>query len=145
MLNSPSFVGDDEATTGLPIRIVVLLIVGAVGLAVILSAIPKDIVPKTMSAVVTSGSIVDLNSVNSGSAQITVKVTDIDGSPVGDAYVMLSGLGGAGHNKTNAGGVTVIDDVGTLKLSGYEGYLKLTVKASGYRDYVNEYAVKVVS
>ncbi len=132
---------------GLPIKMVVLTIVGMIGLAVMLAFIgnSENAIPRPMHATLTNNSLVILSKFND-SIELNVEVINSnDGTPVEKASVFLSGLDTAEISTTDKNGDTVLrfnkDD---FHFDTNEGYLKLDVKAAGYRDYTNEYAVKIV-
>ena len=133
----------DEGAMELPINIVVLTIVGMVALAFMLGSMPTDIVPKTMSADVVSGSVISLPG-GIGRFDVDIRVTDVEGSQVSGANVVLRGFGAAGSGVTGDDGIANVKSSGEMHMGSYEGYLRLTVMASGYRDYNNDYAVKVI-
>ncbi|MFH1323546.1 MAG: hypothetical protein ABIH80_06985, partial [Methanobacteriota archaeon] len=69
-----------------------------------------------------------------------------DGTPVVKASVVLSGMNSVAINITDSSGDTVLKfNKSELELKTHEGYLRLNVRASGFQEYVNEYAVKVVN
>ena len=139
---------DETAAIGLPMRMVVLTIVGMAGLAAMFTFIGDvNLVPKTMHADITgidnsaTGSVLQ---VNSGTKNINVRVIDIDGGPVAGATVVIFGLHASASGKTDSNGNALVDiDTASFIVSG-EGYLKLSAKASGFVDYRNDFALKVV-
>lgn len=133
---------------GLPIKMVVLTIVGMVGLAFMLAVISSSetAMPKPMHANIKNGSLIIL-SASPDIIELPVEVINSkDGTPVVKASVALSGLSGAAINITDAGGNTTLKFYKSdLDLNTQEGYLKLVARAEGFREYENEYAVKVVN
>ena len=134
---------------GLPIKIVVLTIVGMVGLAAMISIIDNSqaVIPKPMHANLNSGSLTILSNF-SDTDSITVPIEVVnskDGTPVEKASVALSGLNAFSVNITDREGSTVLNfNKNDFNLDTNEGYLRLNVKATGFLDYTNEYAVKIV-
>jgi len=134
---------------GIPIKIVVLTIVGMAGLAAMLVIIDngENAIPKQLRADLKSSNIIILPAFN-GSEYINVEVEVIDtieGTSVEKASVALSGLGAISVNMTDNDGYTILRLKRTdLDLKAGEGYLQLDVKANGFQDYSNEYAVKIV-
>ena len=133
---------------GLPIKMVVLTIVGMVGLAAILAVISssESVMPKPMHANIKGGSLIIL-SASPDIIELPVEVINSkDGTPVVKASVALTGMSAAAINVTDSRGDTVLKfNKNDLELTAQEGYLKLTVRAGGFREYENEFAVKVVN
>ena len=134
---------------GLPIKIVVLTIVGMVGLAAMISIIDNSqaVIPKPMHANLNSGSLTILSNF-SDTDSITVPIEVVnskDGTPVEKASVALSGLNAVSLNVTDREGSTFLNfNKNDFNMDMNEGYLRLNVKATGFLDYTNEYAVKIV-
>lgn len=132
---------------GLPIKMVVLTIVGMVGLAAMLSFITssESAMPKPMHANINGGSLIILSS-SPDIIELPVGVINSkDGTPVVKASVALSGMSAAAINITGSRGDTVLRlSKSDLELKAQEGYLKLTVRAAGFREYENEFAVKII-
>ena len=139
---------DETATIGLPMRMVVLTIVGMAGLAAMIIFIgDMSLVPKTMHADITGIDDSTTSSVllaNNGIKIVTVRVTDIDGGPVVGATVVFYGLHASASGVTDSNGNALVNiDTSSFSVPG-EGYLKLSAKASGFVDYKNDFALKVV-
>ena len=149
----------DEKAMELPINIVVMLVVGIVALATLISIIPTP--TKEMSVFVEKtalrgGTLQDGNSivVNANTAAnpfgvtVMVKVTDKDGNPVRKANVILRGLGGAASNTTDINGISVLTTADTalvrLDPNQNEGTMDLKVLADGFYDYEKKEAVMIV-
>ena len=90
---------DENAAVGLPIRMVVLTIVGMVGLAAMIMFISDMIVvPKSMHANIIGIDNSNISSViyaNGNIYNITVEVIDVNGGPVEKATIVLYGLDSA--------------------------------------------------
>jgi hypothetical protein len=134
---------------GIPVKIVVLTIVGMAGLAAMLVIIDngESAIPKPIHADLESGNLILLPAFNdTEDIDIRVEVIDsIDGTSVEKASVALSGLGAISVNMTDNDGYTILRFKKTdFDLKAGEGYLELDVKANGFQDYSNEYAVKIV-
>lgn len=133
---------------GLPIKMVVLTIVGMVGLAAMLVFINNSeaAIPKPMHANINGGSLIILSE-SPDIIELPVEVINSkDGTPVEKASVALSGMSAAAINITDSRGETVLKfNKNDLELKTQEGYLRLTVRAAGFREYENEFAVKVVN
>jgi hypothetical protein len=139
---------DEAAAMGLPMRMVVLTIVGMAGLAAMIMFISDmNIVPKSMHANIVG---IDNSSISSviytdGSIRnITVEVIDVDGAPVEGATVIIFGLQTCASGLSDKDGYTsLIINTSTISVTG-EGYLKLCARAEMFADYQNDYAIKVV-
>jgi hypothetical protein len=139
---------DETASMGLPVRMVVLTIVGMAGLAAMVIVIGDlNLVPKTMHADITgidNSTTSSVLHVNNGTKNVTVRVIDIDGGPVVGATVVIYGLHTSASGISDSNGNALINiDTASFSVSG-EGYLKLSAKASGFVDYKNDFALKVV-
>lgn len=134
--------------TGLPIKMVVLTIVGMVGLAAILTVISSSeaTIPKPMHANIKAGSFI-LLSESPEIIEVPVEVINSkDGTPVEKASVTLSGMSAIAIDITDSNGDAVLKfNKNDLELKAQEGYLNLVVRAVGFREYENEFAVKVVN
>lgn len=134
---------------GIPIKMVVLTIVGMAGLAAMLAIIDsgQSAIPGSMHADVKSGNLILLSAFNDTDS-IDVKVgviNSIDGTPVRKASSVLCGEGTCVVNITDDTGTTILRFRKTdLAMDTGEGYLDIEVKANGFQDYSNEYAVKLV-
>ncbi len=133
---------------GLPIKMVVLTIIGMVGLAAMLTFINSSeaVMPKPMHANIKGGSLIIL----SGSPDIIELPVEVknskDGTPVVKASVALTGMSVVAINVTDRMGDTVLKiNNSDLELKAQEGYLTITARAAGFKEYVNEYAIKVIN
>jgi hypothetical protein len=143
----------------LPINIVVMLVVGMVALATLISIIPTP--TKEMSVFVEQvslqgGTAQAGNSiiVDSGTAEnpfaitVTVRATDKDGNPVRNANVILRGLGGAASNTTDVNGISVLTTANSalvkLDPNQNEGTMDLKILADGFYDYERKDAVMII-
>lgn len=144
------FTENEEGTVGLPIRIVVLSIVGFIGFYAILSAISSAPSPPEPLYAEANVSAVFLPSgeENNTETNLTLLVTVLDGESrrVGGANVILRSPDRSGASS----GVTDAEGKVTIKLKNpelprgkAEGYVSLKVMKTGYRDYLNDYFVKI--
>ena len=139
---------DETAALGLPMRMVVLTIVGMAGLtAMVIFIGDASLIPKTMHADITGIDNSTTSSVlhlNNGIKNITIRVIDIDGDPVVGATVVIYGLHTSASGMTDSNGNALVNiDTSSIIVSG-EGYLKLSAKSSGFVNYQNDFALKVV-
>ncbi len=150
---------NDEKAMELPINIVVMLVVGMVALATLISIIPTP--TKEMSVFVEgtsreAGSFQPGNSIiiSADDAEspfpvyVQIKVTDSDGNPVRGANAVLRGLGGAASNTTDINGLTVLTTTGDalvqLDPNQNEGTMDLKILADGFYDYERKDAVMII-
>jgi len=150
---------NDEKAMELPINIVVMLVVGMVALATLISIIPTP--TKEMSVFVEetrlgAGTFQPGNSIivsstvaqNPFAVSAVVKVTDKDGNPVRDANVVLRGLGGAASSTTDIDGFAVLTTTGAalvqLDPNQNEGTMDLKILADGFYDYERKDAVMII-
>ena len=157
MLRFSKFKKDDHAIE-LPINIVVMLVVGMVALAALLSIIPKSkesVSVDILNVTIGNNDTTDGNSakiIGEGEHQVKVriKVYDKDNNPVQKASATMSGGGGFGTDQTDANGEANIILGGsgggggtkvTLRPNQQTLELKLVVKANGFYDYEDEKAV----
>jgi hypothetical protein len=139
---------DEAGAVGLPMRMVVLTIVGMAGLAAMLMVIGDlNVIPLSMHGDIVgieNNTTSSLLHVNNGTKNVTVEVIDVDGDSVERATVVIFGLDSSASGLTDRDGVAVlVVDTSSINVVG-EGYLKLVVKAQGFADYQNDYALKVV-
>ena len=139
---------DEAGAVGLPMRMVVLTIVGMAGLASMIIVIGDlNLVPRSMHGDIISienSTTSSLLHANNGTKNVTVEVIDVDGGSVERATVVIFGIDSSASGRTNRDGYAVlVVNTSSIKVVG-EGYLKLVVKADGFSDYQNDYALKVV-
>lgn len=152
----------NETAMELPINIVVMLVVGMVALATLVSIIPEP--TKDMSVFIEKADI-DIsgnNSFKEGNSiiidattaknpfdiKVKIRTTDSDGNPVRDANIVLKGLGGVASNRTDIEGYSVLKTTGgsevRLDPNQNEGTLDLKVTAEGFYDYERPDAVIII-
>lgn len=149
----------DEKAMELPINIVVMLVVGMVALATLISIMPtptKDMSVFVESTALEGGSpqegnsvIVDANTAeNPFAITVVVKATDSDGNPVRNANVILRGLGGAASSTTDADGSATLTTPQNAEVrldpNQNEGTMDLKIVADGFYDYEKKDAVMVI-
>ncbi|RXA15652.1 carboxypeptidase regulatory-like domain-containing protein [Methanosarcina sp. MSH10X1] len=143
---------DEAGTLGLPIRIVVLTIIGLIGFYAILSAVSDAPTPPKPMYATTNISAFSLPSPDGEVKQETnlslfVKVFDSENRGVGDANV----IAWSPDRKKAYSGVTDPEGKVTLRVSNTElppgkaeGYVKIKVMREGYRDFDSDYFLKVI-
>jgi len=146
---------EDEHAIELPINIVVMLVVGMVALAALLSIIPKskenlsvDIISiKIDNGTTQDGSVETVGGAGEYKVRVIAKVFDKNNNPVEKASITITGGGGFGADQTNTDGEALVDlgdtinSKVTLRPNQKSVALKLVAKANGYYDYEDENAV----
>jgi hypothetical protein len=143
----------------LPINIVVMLVVGMVALATLISIMPtptKDMSVFVESTALEGGSLEKGNSIivdsqtaeNPFAITVVVKATDQDGNPVRGANVILRGLGGAASSTTDAEGIATLTTPQNAEVrldpNQNEGAMDLKIVADGFYDYEKKDAVMII-
>ena len=139
---------DERGALDLPMRLVVLTIVGMAGLASMIMFIgDMNVVPRSMHADIigiNNSTASNIIHTNSGIKNVTVQVFDVDGIPVEGVTVILYGLHSSASGLTGMDGKAMVRiDTSALSVHG-EGYLKLMARIQGFVDYKNDFALKVV-
>ena len=138
---------------GIPMYLIIIMVVAVAVIAAVVFMIPKG--TRAMNAQVIDNSLLAESPGTTGGASFTfsktytiwVKVTTNDqrAYPIVDATVTLVGAGVAGDGKTLKNGSAKITGIKPiLDANINEAYLKLTVKAAGYDDFVDLKAVAVM-
>lgn len=145
-MSGRSFLNDCNAATGLPIRMVVLTIIGIIGMYAILTAVlSTPLTPGTMYATVNNSSFT-INGTHADSPELFIRVVDQEDAPVGGANIIIWGPA----RKQAMGGIT--DGSGgfsfrlsnvTLPTGKSEGFIAVEVIQEGYLDYSDDFFVKV--
>lgn len=138
------FIKNEKAVLGLPMRLTVSLVIGAVALAAILSYIlnpcifpDKMIISiKPMVNVISGSDPVDLD--------ITVFVNETNGYPIVNANVVVKGAGGIGSGVTDNDGKIVIHITVKLEDGINEDYLDVSVKAACRETFSQQSTIKIV-
>ena len=155
MWGDRNLLGNDEAVEGLPVRLIVVLVVGVIALAAMVSALNGFKPEKALSASVIEvggkeGNMLMISKTGADEVEhnwtCRVKVVDPNGDPIVGASVVVHGLSGAGMAATNKDGEAYLTKTNDVKLHANQnsGYMTLEVTAPGYSDYKNENALVVV-
>ena len=138
---------DERGSVGLPIRMVVLTIIGLVGFAAIVGSISNaPAAPRPMYAVANVSSFT-LPDGSGDTPPLLITVFDNDDNQIGGANVVVWGpsRSAAAGGVTDSGGEVVLQVANiSLPVGKQEGYLSIKVMADGYMDYTDGYVVKVV-
>ncbi|HIH73838.1 MAG TPA: hypothetical protein HA306_00595 [Methanosarcina sp.] len=142
-----SFKKNEKGTIGLPMRIVVLSIVGFIGFCAILSAISAAPKPPEPMYATSNVSTLLLNSGGQNSSfSLQISAFDRENRGVGEANVIIRSPDrkAAYSGITDSNGNTIVKISNPeLPLGKTEGYISIKVMKSGYRDFDEEYFVKV--
>jgi hypothetical protein len=137
---------DEKGTVGLPIRIVVLSIVGFIGFCAILSALSAAPQPPESMYAASNISTFSLNSGVEENFSLLITVFDRQNRGVREANVIVwspdrkkaySGITDSGGN------VIIMISNPELPPGKAEGYISIKVMRSGYTDINEEYFVKI--
>ena len=146
---------NEDGVEGLPVRLIVVLVVGVIALSAMVGAVNSFKPQRTLTAAVTEvsskdGNMLQISSAGEGTVSKTwtcyVNVTDEKGEAVSGASVIVHGLGGAGSAVTNTKGVAYLSKTNDIKLNPNQdsGYMILEVNAAGFYQYKNENALAVI-
>lgn len=150
-----NIIKDERGVEGLPVRLIVVLVVGVIALAAMVAAMNGFKPEKSLSASIVNvngkqGNLLRVSSSGAGEVEkswnCTIKVTDEKGDPIDGASVIVHGLYGAGSDVTDKDGVARLNNTNGIKLNAnqYTGYMTLEVSATGYHTYKNENALAVI-
>jgi len=141
---STTFIKNEKAVLGLPMRLTVSLIIGTVALVAILSYVMNPcLFPDRM--IVSVNPMVNIVSGNSSTdINITIYVNETNGYPIKNANVIIKGLTGIGANRTNENGKTIIQITVKLENGVSEGYLDVSVKAACHETFSQQDMIKIL-
>lgn len=133
---------------GLPMYLIIIMIIAIVVIAAVIFMMPKG--TQKCKGIVTDGFLLSSDA-GAGGAEFTfggesvkVKVTDMDGNPISGAKVTLTGAGVAESDFTDSDGTKEFTISPTLPENIDELYITMRVKADGYDDFEDQYAIQVV-
>ncbi len=149
------FFDNEDAVEGLPVRLIVVLVVGVIALAAMVAAVNGFKPQKMMSASVIEvggkdGNLLTITKTGYAAVEknwtCRVLVIDADGNPISGASVIVHGLSGAGGGVTDKKGEAYLTKTNDVMLNANQdsGYMTLEVSAPGYNNYKNENALAVV-
>lgn len=142
-----NLIENEAGTVGLPIRIVVLSIVGFIGFYAILSALSAAPAPAEPMYATANISTFSLNSGGEESNfSLKISVLDRENRGVGEANVIVW----SPDRRKAYSGITDPDGIVTIRILNpelpagkSEGYVAVKVMRTGYRDFAEEYFIKV--
>lgn len=146
-MKQTSIIRNDRAAIGLPIRMVVLTIIGMIGFAVIVSAVVSvPPAPRPMYATTDIHNI-QLSNGTGHSGIVNISISDYDGKPIGNSNIVLRDPSGtvASGALTDSFGKAKME---LLNMSIHDGkqedYISIKVMHDGHLSHHNEYFIKVV-
>ncbi|MCL7410651.1 MAG: carboxypeptidase regulatory-like domain-containing protein [Methanosarcinaceae archaeon] len=142
-----SLLHNEQGSVGLPMRMVVLTIIGLIGFAAIVASISNaPTVPRPMYVVANISSFALPND-SGDTPPLLLSVFDNDDISIPDANVVVWGPShsAAAGGVTDSGGEVVIQIANiSLPVGKQEGHISVKAMADGYLDYTDIYLVKVV-
>jgi len=141
---STTFIKNEKAVLGLPVRLTVSLIVGTVALVAILSYVMNPCLFPDRMIVSVNPMVNIVSGNNSTDVNITIYVNEIDGYPIKNANVIIKGLTGVGANHTDENGKTIIQITVKLESGVNEGYLDVSVKAACHETFSQQDMIKIL-
>lgn len=147
-MNKRGFLRDEGAALGLPIRMVVLTIVGLAGMTVMLAALTGIQTTPGVLYVMSNSTSFSMNDSTGDSPHIRLTVVNSEDEPVPGASVVVWG---PDHRTAKAGTTDAFGEF-TFRLENMslptgksEGYLAVKVMQEGYLDLDEQYLIKVRS
>lgn len=141
---STTFIKNEKAVLGLPMRLTVSLIIGTVALVAILSYVMNPCLFPDRMIVSVNPMVNIVSGNNSTEINITIYVNETNGYPIKDANVIIKGLTGIGANHTDENGKTIIQITVKLENGVNEGYLDVSVKAACHETFSQQDMIKIL-
>jgi len=151
------FIEDKRGIEGLPMRLIIIVVIAVVIIAALVTMMKYVTVDKPMTASCVEiqqngdtrveageGFVVKvdysgMDAISNIKFKAKISVKDNDGKPVSGADVIIDGAHAVGSGKTGGdGNVTISIENAKLEENQGEAYMKITVKAKGYRDFKDE-------
>ncbi len=141
---STTFIKNEKAVLGLPMRLTVSLIIGTVALVAILSYVMNPCLFPDRMIVSVNPMVNTVSGNNSTDINITIYVNETNGYPIKNANVIIKGLTGIGANHTDENGKTIIQITVKLENGVSEGYLDVSVKAACHETFSQQDMIKIL-
>ena len=141
---STTFIKNEKAVLGLPMRLTVSLIIGTVALVAILSYVMNPCLFPDRMIVSVNPMVTIVSGNNSTDINITIYVNETNGYPIKNANVIIKGLTGIGANHTDENGKTIIQITVKLESGVNEGYLDVSVKAACHETFSQQDMIKIL-
>jgi hypothetical protein len=138
------FLRNREAVLGLPMRLTVSLIIGTMVLLSILSWVLNPCLFPERMVVSVSPMITVLPDEGPENVTFIVHVNDTKGRPLCGASVIITGLGGAGADFSDAQGKAIVQMQIHMNNSSTEGYLDIVVKSTCFFPFEHQGMIKIV-
>lgn len=138
---------NEAQVLGLPMYLIIIMIVAVAVIAAVIFMMPQG--SRHIDAQITSGSIISDTGTGeirpSGDVTIRVVTKDSRADPLSGATVTLSGAGVAREEITNDNGEFTFTGVTAfLDANKNEDYITVTIRASGFEEYKDTQAIRVV-
>ena len=141
---STTFIKNEKAVLGLPMRLTVSLIIGTVALVAILSYVMNPCLFPDRMIVSVNPMVNIVSGNNSTDVNITIYVNETNGYPIKNANVIIKGLTGIDANHTDENGKTIIQITVKLESGVNEGYLDVSVKAACHETFSQQDMIKIL-
>lgn len=141
---STTFIKNEKAVLGLPMRLTVSLIIGTVALVAILSYVMNPCLFPDRMIVSVNPMVNIVSGNNSTEINITIYVNETNGYPIKNANVIIKGLTGIDANHTDENGKTIIQITVKLESGVNEGYLDVSVKAACHETFSQQDMIKIL-
>ncbi len=142
--NRGHFIRNETAVLGLPLRVTVSLLIGAVALGAILSYILNPCLFPERLIVTISPMVMTISGDGPTNVSILVHVNDTNGHPIKGSQVIIKGLGGGCGGLTNDAGQTVLVLQIHIDPGIHEGYLSVSVDAAGHESFEQVDFIKII-
>lgn len=137
------------AILDLPMYLIIVMIVAIAVIAAVIYMIPMG--TRTLNATVTSNFLLNARPGHSGEYRfsslrdvwIQVTTNDDKRDPISNAMVILTGANTSDSGRTSSDGTVMLRIRPTIPENVNQIYIKMTVKADGYKDFVDEQAILV--
>ncbi len=142
-LHHKSLIDNTKAVIDLPMRLMVMLIIGVVSLAAILSFLvqPGFIDPDLTVRI--NPYIIYANQTNT-LHQFSVTITNDEQKPVANAHVIFQNQDDVVSNSTDQTGTTTLLFNSTTEFHRYESFINVNVKAQNYQDFHAADLIKII-
>ncbi len=148
------FIEDRRGIEGLPMRLIIIVVIAVIIIAALVTMMKYVTVDKPMTAscveiqqngdtrveagegFVAKVDYSGMDAISNIKFKAKIVVKDNDGKPVSGADVIIDGAHAVGSGKTDGNGnVTISIENAKLEENQEDAYMKIIVKAKGYRDF----------
>ena len=151
------FIEDRRGIEGLPMRLIIIVVIAVIIIAALVTMMKYVTVDKPMTAscieiqqngdtrveagegFVAKVDYSGMDAISNIKFKAKIVVKDNDGKPVSGADVIIDGAHAVGSGKTDgSGNVTISIENAKLEENQEDAYMKIIVKAKGYRDFEDD-------